>query len=459
MAFDKEVLKRLRALYVEDDDNIRNELSSLLSNFFGKIYVAKDGKEGLETYLENKENIDVIISDINMPYLTGIEMIKKIRETNKDVSVIFTTAYSDTAYLADAIKLKVYEYIVKPIDIRNLLVVLNELATILYQNDLIAKQNIELEKYKDVIDANNIVIKTNENMQITYVNELFCKTTGFSKEELLGKELNFLKHPDTDPQIYKDIYSSILNSNKEWKGRIKNITKENGYYVSDTYVITTTNDNGTITGSFCVQNDITEELNKKREVQLALMKDKGDIFIKSKAGSAEQTVVINNLKADINELERELVNLRVERDNYLYKVEKLSKDNKKLRADLSYYISSSEKNKSVSNLTLKTNKENADLKIKVKKLNAKLEDTIEYYEKKCKQIEVNSQIEIDELEQELHDIKSKLGKIENAEVLTQKIEYWKEKAKSEAKKIEKLEREIMRSSDKGLIDKLFGMAK
>ncbi len=458
MAFDKEVLKRLKVLYVEDDDSIRNELSALLSNFFGRVHVAKDGKEGLETYIKNKKNIDIIISDINMPYLTGIEMVKKIRKINKDLPVLFTTAYSDTEYLVDAIKLKVYDYIVKPIDIRNFLIVLNELATILYQNDLIAKQNIELEKYKDIIDANNIVIKTNENMQITYVNELFCKTTGFLKKELLGKELSVLKHPDTASQIYKDIYANVLN-NKEWKGRIKNITKENGYYISDTYVITTTNDSDTITGSFCIQKDITEEQNKKREVQLALMKDKGDIFIKSKAGSAEQAVIINNLKADINVLERELVNLRVERDNYLYKVEKVNKENKQLRTDLSYYASNSEKNKNMGNATLKTSKENADLKIKVKKLNAKLEETVEFYEKKCKQIEVNSQIEIDELEQELHDIKSKLGKIENAELLTQKIEYWKEKAKNEAKKTEKLEREIMRSSDKSLIDKLFGMAK
>lgn len=344
MSLDKDSLKRLRALYVEDDDNIRNELSSLLSNFFGKILVAKDGKDGIEQYVKNSQEIDVIISDINMPYLTGIEMIKRIREHNKDIPVIFTTAYSDNEYLADAIKLKVYEYIVKPIDIRKLLTVLNELATILHQNELIAKQNEELEKYKDVIDANNIVIKTDATMKITYVNELFCKTTSFSTDELIGSELNILRHNDTDPKIYEQIYKNILD-NKEWKGRIKNRTKENGYYISDTYIITTTDDNSKITGSLCVQKDITDEINKKREVQLALMKDKGDIFIKSKAGSAEQTVIINNLKHDIEQLRKELNSVKSERDKYLYKIDNLNKDNKKLRGELNYYISSEQKNK------------------------------------------------------------------------------------------------------------------
>ncbi|RXJ86792.1 response regulator [Arcobacter sp. CECT 8985] len=458
MTINKENLKKLNALYVEDDDSIRKELSGMLSNFFGKTYTACDGKDGLEQYLKNQNEINVIISDINMPYLNGTEMVKKIREVNKTVPVIFTTAYSDTQFLSDAIKLKVYEYIIKPIDIRALLVVLDELATILYQNELINNQNSELEKYKDVIDTNNIVIKTDENLKIVYVNELFCHTTEFSKDELIGKDLKYLRHKDTDSKIYDDIYESI-NLNKPWKGRIKNITKEGGSYISDTYIITTLNDNQEVTGTLCVQNDITEELNKKREIQKALIKDKGDIFIKSKEGSAEQTVTINNLKHDIKDLKSKIKSLQTQRDKSLYKIENLYKENKQLKSELNYQKSIQQKNKLDSTYSLKASKENADLKIKVKKLNVKLEDTIEHYEKKCRQLEVNSQMEIEDLEQELHDIKTKLGKIDNAEMMSQKIEYWKEKAKAEAKKVESLEKEIMRSADRSLINKIFSLTK
>ncbi len=74
---DKNLLKRLKVLYVEDDASVRNDLVSLLSNFFQNVFFAEDGKEGLRVYEENKDEIDVIIADINMPNLNGIDMVKK----------------------------------------------------------------------------------------------------------------------------------------------------------------------------------------------------------------------------------------------------------------------------------------------------------------------------------------------------------------------------------------------
>ena len=73
MAIDKNLLKKLNILYVEDDDVIRNELAQLLSNFFGHIYTAVDGKDGLKTYEKNRKYIDIILTDINMPILNGID--------------------------------------------------------------------------------------------------------------------------------------------------------------------------------------------------------------------------------------------------------------------------------------------------------------------------------------------------------------------------------------------------
>ena len=109
MSIDKNLLKRLTLLYVEDDDVIRNELSQLLANFFSNVLVAKDGKEGLRSYLENQDHIDIILTDVNMPELNGIDMIKKIRGIDKKIPIIFATAHSDTEFLAEAIKLRVQE--------------------------------------------------------------------------------------------------------------------------------------------------------------------------------------------------------------------------------------------------------------------------------------------------------------------------------------------------------------
>ena len=181
MALDKTLLKKLSILYVEDDNTIRTELASLLTNFFNQVFTANDGDEGLNIYKNNQKKIDLIISDITMPKMSGIEMVKKIREFDKDIAVIYATAYSDKEFLIDSIKLKVFNYIIKPIDIRALLESSSELAEILHTKEIIHNKNRELSKYKEAIDANSIVIKTDTHMKIIYVNSHFCKITNNNK--------------------------------------------------------------------------------------------------------------------------------------------------------------------------------------------------------------------------------------------------------------------------------------
>ena len=266
MSIDKDLLKRLTLLYVEDDEIIRNELSQLLANFFSQVLVAKDGKEGLRTFLENQDTVDIILTDINMPLYNGIDMVKKIRNIDSKVSVIFATAYSDNEFLLEAIKLRVQEYIIKPIDIRKLLSFLNDIASNLYQEFLLKQQQYELTKYKEILDSNNIVIKADTKLNITYVNQLFCDISGFSSSELIGKDLKSLKFTDVSSDIYTDLYAKVLN-NKPWHGNLKNIKKDKTYYITDTHIFPTLDERGEMNGAIAIQKDITKELNKKREIQ------------------------------------------------------------------------------------------------------------------------------------------------------------------------------------------------
>ena len=97
-------------MYVEDDDSIRGSLSGILKKIFGEVIICNDGNDGINQFKyytqERKTKIDTIISDINMPNLNGIEMIKEIREHDDEVPVIFTTAHGESNYLMDAIKLQ-----------------------------------------------------------------------------------------------------------------------------------------------------------------------------------------------------------------------------------------------------------------------------------------------------------------------------------------------------------------
>ncbi len=113
-------LKDCTVLYVEDELSVQNQTTMILNDFVGEVLVASDGEEGLELALQ--KDVDLIITDIIMPKINGIEMLKKLKyEHKRDIPSIITTAYTDTEYLLDAIKLRVEGFIMKPINIRELI--------------------------------------------------------------------------------------------------------------------------------------------------------------------------------------------------------------------------------------------------------------------------------------------------------------------------------------------------
>jgi len=103
---------------VEDEEAIRKELGSFLQRFCETLYVAVDGKDGLESF--EKHNPDIVISDIKMPHMNGIDMAKAIKNIEPEKPVIFTTAHSESGYTLQAIDMQVDGYILKPIDLRKL---------------------------------------------------------------------------------------------------------------------------------------------------------------------------------------------------------------------------------------------------------------------------------------------------------------------------------------------------
>ena len=89
-------LKKYTILYVEDNKEIAEELVFFFEPFLHKLYYAKDGREGLELFEEHKP--DVIITDIQMPHMNGIQMIEKIRETGSDIPIVITTVFNENDY-------------------------------------------------------------------------------------------------------------------------------------------------------------------------------------------------------------------------------------------------------------------------------------------------------------------------------------------------------------------------
>ncbi len=118
MDFDS--LKDCTILYVEDEESVRKQTEMILNDFVKEVIVANDGEEAIE--ILSQRDVDLIITDIIMPNLNGIEMLKKIKnEQKREIPAIITTAFSQSDYLIDAIKLRVEGFIMKPINIRELI--------------------------------------------------------------------------------------------------------------------------------------------------------------------------------------------------------------------------------------------------------------------------------------------------------------------------------------------------
>lgn len=179
----KEILENISVLYVEDEKDVREFTSKLLGSLVKKVYSAENGLDGLELFKENKENIDLIVSDINMPKMDGLEMCSLIKEINKEVPIVITSAHNDPNFLKKAISVGVNTYAMKPIDLYQLVESMIKAIEPIYLKRKLEKLDIsletrvdnELQKIKSILDAqDNIVILSNRKT-IKNVNKRFLE--------------------------------------------------------------------------------------------------------------------------------------------------------------------------------------------------------------------------------------------------------------------------------------------
>ena len=107
-------LKKINILYVEDDKTTQELIQEILLSSCNEVYVADDGEEGLALYKEKKP--DIVLSDIAMPKMDGLEMSKAIKEINPNQAIALFTAFSDSSFLKKASELEISTYILKPLD-------------------------------------------------------------------------------------------------------------------------------------------------------------------------------------------------------------------------------------------------------------------------------------------------------------------------------------------------------
>ncbi len=153
-------MKNITVLYVEDDEIARENGIEYLENYFDTIYDASNAIDALSLY--NIHKPDIIITDINMPKINGLEFVKKIREKDDTTQVIITTAYSDKEYLFQAIELKLIKYLVKPIEEKEFDEAINLCIENIKNNNtniVNLSKNTLFDTYNQTLITNNEIVK------------------------------------------------------------------------------------------------------------------------------------------------------------------------------------------------------------------------------------------------------------------------------------------------------------
>lgn len=155
-----DILKNINILYLEDDENLLKHTSDILEDFVSNIYGVKNTIDAMKILLEKK--VDVIISDILLENENGINFLKYIKNKDIQIPAILTTAHTDTNYLIESIKLKVENYLLKPINI-------DELLNSLYDVILPKIQEKEIKKNSNIIKTIGAITDSKQVEIIKYI--------------------------------------------------------------------------------------------------------------------------------------------------------------------------------------------------------------------------------------------------------------------------------------------------
>lgn len=202
-----EILRDIRVLYVEDETDIAEPISGYLGRRCQEVILAKNGEDGLEKYREQQP--DVIVTDINMPKMDGMEMARRIKEENPEMPIIITTAHSDENLFLSSIEIGIDHYLIKPIMADKLIEALTRVAQQLQLEAEIQKKNTLIQQLLDFQDS---LLLLSNGYNVKFCNQRFLEFFGFETLEQFREQYEcvcdfFIRE---DGFIYKDEHSNWL---------------------------------------------------------------------------------------------------------------------------------------------------------------------------------------------------------------------------------------------------------
>ncbi|MGC8764278.1 MAG: EAL domain-containing protein [Brevinematia bacterium] len=261
----------ISVLYVEDEVLIRLEISNMLSQVVEELYTAEDGEEALKIFKEKR--IDVVITDVRMPKMDGLELSREIRKINPEIPIIITTAYSDAEYLLESLEIGVNQYLIKPIQFEKIITSLHNLYEVKTLNKKLEETRSILIEYKNAIDLIAVVFKTDPEGIIQYANEEFCRVTDTCKEDIIGKNISEVMKLEISEFDLEKIKRNNIEK-KVWKSTIEiKSGKDDSHYINFIAMPIADTDTGMPLEYIFIGNDITDSVKKEQALLKQLYTD------------------------------------------------------------------------------------------------------------------------------------------------------------------------------------------
>ena len=257
----------LSILYVEDDRLTQKLIAGFLKNNFEKVIVADNGEQGLQLF--RKHNPDLVITDISMPIMSGLEMIAAIRQSNNDVNCIITSSNQETNQFVKAIELGINSFLIKPIDPKKLLEQISRINHGLLLQHKVQKQNaliLENEKrYRSLFESAPVgIVIVDQDGEILEFNNKLLKNLHVEKNQSFP-DLNIYEFI---PFINSGISASFMQCIESNQGVEKELhySLKTGKSIDISISIAPIN----IHGSKVLYQAIIDDISERKQYEIAL---------------------------------------------------------------------------------------------------------------------------------------------------------------------------------------------
>ena len=252
--------KNLTLLYVSNESSCDNTFE-YFNELFNNVLLVDNYDVALKKFDESE--IDIVITDIEINKEDGFSFIKELKNKNPKIITIIYTNNDEKTNFMKAISAGVNGYFLKPLDENDFL---NTLGNLLQIEKEKKDRKILKNQYDTIVEENTIVSKTDKHGIITYVNDNFCKSSEYSKEELIGKSHNIVRHPDNPKELFKDLWQTIKVKKESWYGVLKNLTKSGKPYFIKTTIKPIFNVDGEIVEYVSIRSNINTIMSDKNQL-------------------------------------------------------------------------------------------------------------------------------------------------------------------------------------------------